>query len=240
MTNEVILIFEILFIFSSLLICKKIFGRVGVMTWVPVATILANLLTAKNVELFGLYTSIGTVWFASTFLATDILSECYSSKDAKKAVWLGVFANILFIIGSQITLHYIASPIDYADGYMQGLFALNLRISVSSSVMYILANLADIYIYNFIRKKMNGKAMWFRNNISTILTNCLENFGFIALAFWGIYSPGEIITIAVSTSIIEALVAVCDTPFLYIAKNSKSKEDKQLNNIALINGSGMI
>jgi hypothetical protein len=123
MTNEIILALEILFVFSAILICKKLFGKYGVIGWVAVATILANLLTAKNVELFGLYTSIGTVWFASTFLATDILSECYSEKDAKTAVWFGVFANILFIIGSQITLRYTASPIDYADGYMHGLFA---------------------------------------------------------------------------------------------------------------------
>ncbi len=218
MTNEIILALEILFVFSAILICKKLFGKYGVIGWVAVATILANLLTAKNVELFGLYTSIGTVWFASTFLATDILSECYSEKDAKTAVWFGVFANILFIIGSQITLRYTASPIDYADGYMHGLFALNLRISISSSVMYIVANFADIYLFNYIRAKMNGRAMWFRNNVSTIITNCLENFGFIALAFWGIYSAKDIITIAVSTSIMEMIVAICDTPFLYLAK----------------------
>lgn len=222
MTNEIMLILEMLFVFTALLICKQLFGKYGVIAWVAVATILANLLTAKNVELFGLYTSIGTVWFASTFLATDILSECYTKKDAKTAVWFGVFANILFIIGSQITLHYTASPIDYADGYMQGLFALNLRISISSSVMYIVANFADIYIYNYLRDRMNGKMMWMRNNISTIITNCLENFGFIALAFWGVYGIRDIITIAVSTSIIEMLVAVCDTPFLYLAKNGLS------------------
>lgn len=136
---------------------------------------------------------------------------------------------MLFIVGSQITLRYIASPIDYADGFMHGLFALNLRISISSSIMYIIANLADIYLYNYIRRKMDGRAIWFRNNVSTILTNCLENFGFIALAFWGIYSSKDIITIAVSTSIIEMLVAVCDTPFLYIAKEISPKGGEELS-----------
>lgn len=231
MSNELILVLEMIFIFSALLICKKVFGKNGVIGWVAVATILANLLTAKNVELFGLYTSIGTVWFASTFLATDILSECYSKEDAKQAVWFGVFANILFIIGSQITLRYMASPIDYANEYMQGLFALNLRISISSSIMYIIANFADIYIYNALRNRMNGKLMWFRNNAATIITNCLENFGFIALAFWGIYSGKEILTIAISTSIIEMLVAICDTPFLYLAKGDNKWHAKAVEKI---------
>lgn len=217
MANELILLIEIVFIFGALLFTKRFFGKFGVTAWVAIATILANLLTAKNAELFGLYTSIGTVWFASTFLATDILSEYYSPEDAKKAVLFGVFGNLLFIIAPQLTLMYAPSEIDYADGFMQGLFSLNLRISISSTVMYLLANYADIYLFNSIRRMMDGKALWFRNNVSTIITNCAENFGFIALAFWGIYDLPTIINIAVSTSIIEALVAVCDTPFLYMA-----------------------
>jgi uncharacterized PurR-regulated membrane protein YhhQ (DUF165 family) len=41
----------------------------------------------------------------------------------------------------------------------------------------------------------------------------------MALAFCGIYDLKTVITIAVSTSIIEMIVAVMDTPFLYIAKS---------------------
>lgn len=221
MINFGLLVLEIIFVFGTLLFAKRFFGRAGVIAWVPIATILANLLTAKNVDLAGLSVSMGTVWFASTFLATDILSECYSKKDAKMAVWLGVFGNILFIIAPQITLAYIPSAVDYANGFMQGLFALNLRISISSSVMYIIANLADVYLYNKIRDRMQGKQMWLRNNVCTVLTNCLENFGFIALAFWGIYDIQTILIIATSTSIVEAAVALCDTPFLYLACRRK-------------------
>lgn len=211
------LVLEIAIVFTALLFTKKFFGKTGLIGWVAIATILANLLTAKNVGICGLSVSVGTVWFASTFLATDILSECYGKGSAQKAVYFGVFANLLFIIAPQITLAYIPSAVDYADGFMRGLFTLNLRISISSSVMYLLANLADVYIYNRFRERMQGRYMWLRNNVSTALTNCLENFGFFALAFWGVYDGKTIIIIALSTSIVESIVALCDTPFLYIA-----------------------
>lgn len=68
-----------------------------------------------------------------------------------------------------------------------------------------------------LESKSKGKRLWLRNNASTILCNCAENFGFITLAFIGIYDWETILTIAISTSIIEAIVAVCDTPFLYVA-----------------------
>ena len=222
--NELILGVEVLFVFSFVLISKKLFGKTGLICWVSMATILANIITAKNVPLFGLNTAIGTVMFASTFLATDILSECYSPVDAKKAVCLGLFADVVLIVATQIALLYTPSEFDYAHDAMTTLFSLNLRISIASAVMYFIANIADIYIFNRIKTIMKSRHMWVRNNVATILCNCVENFGFIALAFWGIYDINTIINIAVSTSIIECLVAILDTPFLYLAVHIKSVE----------------
>jgi len=223
--NNLIIICEVVFVFTALLLCKKLFRKSGVIAWVPIATVLANIITAKNAEIIGLSTAIGTVMFASTFLATDILSECYSIEDAKKAVKLGLFSDVLLIVATQIALLYKPSAFDYAHDAMKTLFSLNLRISIASAVMYYIANMADIYIFNRIKQRTEGKALWLRNNISTILCNCLENFGFIGIAFAGIYDLQTIITIAVSTSIIEALVAVCDTPFLYLAKHIHGSDE---------------
>lgn len=216
--NELMLFVEVCVVFSLVLFCHRFFKREGVIAWVAIATVLANIITAKNAMIFGLSTAIGTVMFASTFLATDILSECYSREDAKKAVYIGLFSNVVLISATQIALRYVPSPFDYANDAMTTLFALNLRISVASAAMYFIANMADVYIFNKIKDKMQGRALWLRNNVSTILCNCLENFGFIGLAFWGIYDAKTIVTIAVSTSIIEFIVALLDTPFLYIAR----------------------
>ena len=223
--NELVLFAEVIIIFSALLICNRFLKKEGVIAWVAIATVLANIITAKNANIFGLSTAIGTVMFASTFLATDILSECYTEEDAKKAVYIGLFADVILIISTQIALRYIPSDFDYADGAMRTLFSLNLRISIASAIMYFVANMGDILIFN--KMKREGKKLWLRNNVSTILCNCLENFGFIGIAFAGIYDLQTIITIALSTSIIEALVAICDTPFLYLASRKRKYENRQ-------------
>lgn len=219
--NTCLLFGETVVIFTTLLMCYKLFGKTGAMAWVGMATILANVITAKNADIFGLSTAIGTVMFASTFLATDILTEYHSVQDAKKAVYIGLFADVLLIVSTQIALLYKPSAFDYADGAMQTLFALNLRISLASMVMYFISNFADVYLFEKLKEKSGGKRLWLRNNVSTILCNCLENFGFIALAFAGIYDARTILTIALSTSIIEAIIAVCDTPFIYLAGKIK-------------------
>ena len=213
--NNCLVFGEVLVVFSLLVVCKYFFGKEGVIAWVAVATVLANIITAKNADIFGLQTAIGTVMFASTFLATDILSECYTKEDAKKAVKIGLAADLLLIVSTQIALAYVPSAFDYADGAMQTLFSLNLRISLASAAMYFIANMADVWLFNRIKDRMEGRALWLRNNVSTVLCNGLENFGFIGLAFAGLYDFKTILIIAAST-----------TPFLYIARHIGCAEEE--------------
>lgn len=112
---------------------------------------------------------------------------------------------------------------DYANGPMATLFALNLRITVSSIVMYAISNIADVYVFEAIRRATKGKYLWLRNNVATILCNCLENFGFIFLAFLGVYDARTCFEIAIATSIVEIVAAVCDTPFAYIGRRIKPR-----------------
>lgn len=225
MSNIILLFVEIIITFSLLLTFYKLFGKVGLFVWVAIATVLANIITAKNADIFGMSVAIGTVMFASTFLATDILSEKYSPEDAKKAVYIGLFSSAVLIIATQIALKYTPSMIDYANDSMTTLFGLNLRISLASMLMYFISNMADVFIFNKMKEKMQGRMLWLRNNVATILCNCLENFGFITLAFIGIYDFKTILIIAGSTSVIEIVAAVCDTPFVYLANRISPKGD---------------
>lgn len=220
--NTVILVIEVITVFSALIALYALFGKSGVIAWVGIATVLANVITAKNADIMGMQTAIGTVMFASTFLATDILSENHGKEAAKKAVYVGLFADVMLIISTQIALWYKPSAIDYADDAMHTLFSLNLRISLASMVMYFVSNLADVAIFSKLKEK--GTALWVRNNVATILCNCLENFGFIWLAFVGIYDTKTILIIAASTSVVEMVVAVLDTPFIYLARRIAKKE----------------
>ena len=110
---------------------------------------------------------------------------------------------------------------DYAAPSMEVLFGLNLRITGASVVMYLIANLADIAVFDKLKKVTDGKYLWIRNNVATILCNCLENFGFIFLAFLGIYDAATCFEIAIATSVIEIVAAVCDTPFAYLGRKMK-------------------
>ncbi len=211
---------NILVTFSLVVLIEKLFKKEGLIVWVSIAAIIANLTVCKMIDVFNFTTSLGNVIFASTFLATDILSEKYSAKDAKKAVYLSIFSSITFIIISQLTLLFIPSSEDVVQEAMKTLFAINLRVSIASMGMFFIANMLDIYIYNKLKEKIPGK-LWLRNNVATISCNCIENYFFNTLAFIGIFSIPTIISIATTTTIIEIVIALCDTPFIYLSKKLK-------------------
>ena len=206
--------------FSLVVLIEKLFKKEGVFAWIAIATILANLTVCKMIDAFGFTTSLGNVLFASTFLATDILSEKYSKKDAKKAVYLGIFAGITFIIITQLTLLFFPSSDDVVQESMKTLFGISIRTTIASMTMFFISNMLDVYLYNKLKDKFPNK-LWLRNNVSTILCNCIENYFFNTLAFIGIFSIPVIISIATTTSIIEIIIALCDTPFLYLSKKLK-------------------
>lgn len=113
--------------------------------------------------------------------------------------------------------------LDFSQKSMETIFGLIPRISIASIVMLTISNFADIKLYSWLKEKTNNKYMWFRNNVSTILCNGLENFIFIFLCFVGVYSMNDMFVIAMSTTIIETIIALCDTPFLYLSKKIKDK-----------------
>ena len=208
---------NILVTFSLVVLIEKIFKKDGLIVWVSIAAIIANLTVCKMIDVFNFTTSLGNVIFASTFLATDILSEKYSKGDAKKAVYLSIFCSITFIIITQLTLLFIPSSEDVVQESMKTLFSINLRTSIASMGMFFIANMFDIYIYNKLKEKMPNK-LWLRNNVATISCNCIENYFFNTFAFIGIFSIPTIISIATTTTVIEIIIAICDTPFIYLSK----------------------
>jgi uncharacterized integral membrane protein (TIGR00697 family) len=146
--------------------------------------------------------------------------EKYSKEDSKKAILIGVVSQIIFLIMTQYALLYVPASTDLAQEPMKALFSLNLRVSIASLVMYVVSNLLDIYLYQKLKDKY-PKLLWLRNNVSTIISNCLENYLFTFLAFAGIFDIKTMLSIATIASIFEMIIAICDTPFLYISKKLK-------------------
>lgn len=222
MINNLLFFITAIVTFGLLVAVSKLFGKDGIYTWIGMAVVVANILVCKSVDFLGFSATLGNVLFGTVFLATDILTENYGVESAKKAVWMGISMEIITIVLTQIALAFTPNSLDFVHDSMGVIFGLFPRVSIASCSMFIFSNQLDIFLFEKIRNKTNGKYLFLRNNVATIVSQCLENFFFYMIAFFGIYSIMDIVSMTLTCCAIEIIVAILDTPFLYLAVSKKN------------------
>lgn len=227
MTNSVLFIFSVIFYLFAVIITYKLFGKTGLYVFTAISAILANIQVCKNIDIFGLSTTAGNVLYAASFLVTDILSERYGKKSAQKAVYIGIFTTILFLTGTQGLLAFSPNASDIMSGALDQLFGFVPRIALASIVGYICSQTIDVALYHAIWNKTgnSGKKLWLRNCGSTLTSQAIDTVAFTFIGFWGVYDNKIFFSILFTTYFFKAIVAFCDTPFIYLARKIKVRED---------------
>ncbi len=222
--NEILLIINLILIFGGTLLFYKLLGNTGMYCWTAIATILANIEVLIIVDAFGMEQTLGNILFASTFLATDILSENHGKKDAEKAVKIGIFTSISFIIITSMWLFFLPSESDFAHIHIKAIFANTPRVIISGLVVYIITQFADVHLYHKlweITERISGdkkKFLWLRNNCATIISQLMNAILFNLLAFYGTYDGRTLSTIIITTFVIYIFTSLLDTPIVYLAR----------------------
>ena len=132
MSNELLLILNLFFIFGSVILFHRMFGKTGLYAWTIIATITANIEVLILVDAFGMEMTLGNILFASNFLVTDILSEIYGKKEADTAVNLGIATSFFLILISQSWLLYSPSANDWASDSIRVIFQNTPRLLLAS------------------------------------------------------------------------------------------------------------
>ncbi|MDD3311032.1 queuosine precursor transporter [Pseudodesulfovibrio sp.] len=216
--NELLWILFALADLCMVLVIYRLFGKVGLFGLMVFNLLLCNIQVLKTVELFGLTTTLGNVLYASVFLATDLLSEFYGKREARKGVLLGFVALLMMVAYMQIALLFKPAADDFAQPHLQALFGFMPRIALASMAAYLVSQMHDVWAFHAIRERTGARMLWLRNNASTMVSQFLDSAIFCVIAFWGVFPINVFWEILASTYLIKFVVAALDTPFIYLAK----------------------
>ena len=184
--------------------------------------VVSNLIFQKFFywEPFGVYrfeVSVGILPYPITFLITDILSEIYGKKKANQFVIAGIFASFfstLIILIADFAPAIGSSPID--DTVFHQVFGLSPLAVFASMLAYLFAQLVDIRIFHFWKKRTKGKHLWLRNNFSTFASQFIDTFTIVFLLCSFEILPWNIFTsLLISGFLFKVIIAALDTPILY-------------------------
>lgn len=207
--------------FTVALVLFRCFGRDGLYLLIAANVILCNLQVIKLTTLFGVTVTLGNVLYGSVFFATDMLSEIYGRKEARRGVMAGFAALLIFAGVTQLSLAFQPARDPWAlevNGAMSTLFGLVPRIALGSVVAYLLSQLHDVWAFHSLRRRTHGRHLWLRNNLSTAASQLIDSVVFCTIAFYGVVDVEPFIQIMVSTYVIKLVVAFLDTPFMYVGR----------------------
>ena len=109
------------------------------------------------------------------------------------------------------------------QGSLAAVFGVLPRIAGASLVAYLISQRHDVWAYHFWRERFPGP-LWLRNNLSTIVSQLIDSVVFTLVAFVGVFPPAVLVQIVITTYLFKAIVAVADTPFLYLAVRGGSHD----------------
>lgn len=225
--NELLFLGFLILDMTMVVVVYRVFGREGLFGYVVLAIIACNIEVLKLVQMFGMTVTLGNILYGSLFLTSDILVELYGKREAQRAVWLGFSGLVLITVFMQLALLFRPAPIDSAQPHLAAIFGFLPRIAVASLTAYVLSQLTDVAIFWAIKQWMRDKALWVRNNVSTLFSQGLDTVTFTVLAFApmpligrvpGFENWQTIWQVAWTTYVIKFIVSVLDTPFVYWAR----------------------
>lgn len=206
----------------------RLFGRQGLYASIIISLVLANLQGPKLTEIFGLQTSMGVILYSSIYFATDLLSERYGRAEANRAVMIGLVVSVIFIVMTSISLMYLPSSNPKTTEFAQtihqataSLFNFSPRFVLGSLLAYYISQRFDVWIYHVIREKTQGRHLWLRNNLSTLLSQALDTLIYGIVVWWGVVDFVTAMQLALAKYLFKVIIALVDTPFLYWASSWK-------------------
>jgi hypothetical protein len=161
--------------------------------------------------------TMGVIPFPITFLITDIINEYYGKGGIRFVTIVGM-AMIAMAFGMiYIDLRIPASPVSpVTDEMFNGVFGLSARIIAGSLTADLIGQLIDIYVFFWIRRKTKEKWLWLRATGSTVVSQLIDSFVVLFIAFYGTFNAAQIMTIGLTNYVYKFIIALALTPLIYL------------------------
>jgi len=186
------------------------------------ALILAEITGGKLIGLtisdaLGFTLTMGVIPFPITFIVTDIINEYYGRRGIRFITFVGMAMILMALLVLQIDMLIPAAAISpVTDDSFNAVFGVSVRIIIGSLTAYLVSQLVDIYVFHLIRKRTGGKLLWLRATGSTVISQLIDSFIVLFIAFLGQLSVQQILLIGITNYIYKFGIAVGTTPLLYL------------------------
>ncbi|HRH49534.1 MAG TPA: queuosine precursor transporter [Panacibacter sp.] len=192
-------------------------------------------MSVSNITLFGqsglsFNLTCGVLLWPLEFVMTDIVNEYYGPKAVRRisytAVVLISYAFVMFYgsIQTPPADFWIASKTDNGIDNMQtafnGIFGQGMWIIFGSIVAFLVSQVVDVTVFHRIKKITGEKKVWLRATGSTLVSQLIDSFIVLTIAFkfGGNWTWPMIFAVGTMNYIYKFTVAIILTPVIYFVE----------------------
>lgn len=174
--------------------------------------------------------TVGTLAFPMTFLLTDIINEYFGRAIVRQLTWVAILVLLCLqpvILGSVLVPTISFTPGitgEQMDQAFKTVLSPAWAIVVGSIAAFALGQYLDIWIFSRLRRLSGGKMLWLRSQGSTLVSQFIDSFVVIFLAFVIIpalvggqpWDAAGAAKVSITNYVVKVLIAIGVTPVLYL------------------------
>jgi len=189
--------------------------------------VVAELIGGKLIHIGPFIMSIGIIPWPIVFLTTDLINEYYGKAGVRKLSLITAslisYAFVILLIAIKIPAAAGISPV--SDSQFYAVFGQSLWIIVGSIIAFLTSQYIDVFVFWFLRNKTGVKMIWLRTTGSTIVSQLVDSFLILGIAFWlpGKMTTENFINAAFTGYVFKLIIAILLTPLIYLGHSLINK-----------------
>jgi uncharacterized integral membrane protein (TIGR00697 family) len=170
----------------------------------------------------------GVLLWPVVFIMTDIINEYFGKHGVRlfsyiaaaliSYAFLAVYTTIKVApAGFWLLKETVDGPINMQVAF-SSVFGQGMWIIVGSLVAFLVGQFVDVYVFHYIKLKTGNKALWLRSTGSTLVSQFIDSFVVLIIAFYigGNWPLKLVLAVGVVNYIYKFVVAALLTPVLYV------------------------
>jgi len=175
----------------------------------------------------------GVLLWPLEFVMTDIINEFYGPKAVRRISFIAVglisYAFLMFYLAIHVPAadFWLSSRKDHGVPDMQlafdSVFGQGMRIIIGSLVAFLVSQIVDVTVFHKIKKRTGEKYVWLRATGSTVVSQLVDSYIVLFIAFSGIFTWQQILAIGMMNYTYKFLMAVILTPVIILVEKRIEK-----------------
>jgi uncharacterized integral membrane protein (TIGR00697 family) len=181
-----------------------------------VVLILSNVVGAAKVATIGGFTfGAGILFFPISYVLGDVLTEVYGYARARRVIWTGFAASIFAAIMCSVIVAMPPAPGWGGQEQYAAVFGQVWRIVAASVLAFWAGEFVNSYVLARMKVWTQGRMLWTRTIGSTIVGQGVDSLIFYPLAFLGVWTSDQVLTVMFTNWLLKVSWEALLTPLTY-------------------------